>query len=82
MATPISTRPDPEVRQALEDYLKAQNVRVSKSAVLEAALKRFLLQEGFLLDDESYSDDEVQDIRDAAGDDYISLDALRSERAG
>ena len=82
MATPISTRPDPEVRQALEDYLKAQNVRVSKSAVLEAALRRFLLEEGFLLDDESYSDDEVQDVKHAAGDDYIGLDALRSELAG
>ncbi len=82
MATPISTRPDPEVRQALEDYLKAQDVRVSKSAVLEAALRRFLLQEGFLLDDERYSDEEVRDIKDAEGDGYVSLDALRSERAG
>ena len=69
------------MRQALEDYLKAQNVRVSKSAVLEAALRRFLLEEGFLLDDESYGDDEVQDIRDAAEDDYVGLDTLRSELA-
>ena len=82
MATPISTRPDPEVRQALEDYLKAQDVRVSRSAVLEAALRRFLLQEGFLLDNERYSDEEVRDVKDAEGDDYVGLDALRSELAG
>jgi hypothetical protein len=75
---PLSTRPEPEVRQALENYLRSQKVRVSKSAVLEAALRRFLLQEGYLLDDEVYSDKEIRDILAAKKDDYIGLKNLKS----
>jgi hypothetical protein len=75
--TPLSTRPEPEVRQALENYLRSQKVRVSKSAVLEAALRRFLLQEGFLLDDEVYSNKEIRDIKAAKNDDYVSLKDLK-----
>jgi hypothetical protein len=77
---PLSTRPEPEVRQALENYLRSQKVRVSKSAVLEAALRRFLLQEGYLLDDESYSEREIRDIKAAKKDDYISLKDLKARR--
>jgi hypothetical protein len=75
---PLSTRPEPEVRQALEDYMRSQKVRVSKSAVLEAALRRFLLQEGFLLDDETYSEKDIRDIKAAQKDEYISLKTLKA----
>jgi hypothetical protein len=77
-AAPLSTRPEPEVRQALESYVRSQKVRVSKSAVLEAALRRFLLQEGYLLDDETYSDQEIRDIKAAKKDDYLSLKEFKA----
>jgi hypothetical protein len=68
--------------RALERYRQAQPVRVSKSAVLEAALKRFLLQEGYLSDDEPFSESEERELLAAKDDDYISLDELKTDLRG
>ena len=45
---PIGMRPKPRVRKALDAYISAQEVEVTHSAVLAAALEEFLVKRGYL----------------------------------
>jgi hypothetical protein len=78
--TVIRARLDEELEQALECYQRA-HPDAAGEAIMQRALKRFLLEEGYLVEDEPLSDAELEALQAYNGgeSDYVAWDDVKDD---